>query len=136
VFPENLHMKLSLPGHETRDSIPEYEGPHDDIIRDILSHPQISATSYLEEGHKGEGMQICPASEPRNPSKCKEVRDSRTGEIGCSVCHSNMDVAYRHHGRKPNKHKPTPQEMNAWLANERYRTEPEYRRMVHGRRVV
>lgn len=136
VFPENLHMKLSLPGHETRDSMPKYEGPYADIIRDILSHPQISATSYLEEGHKGEGMQICPASEPRNPSKCKEVRDSRTGEIGCSVCHSNMDVAYKHHGRKPSKDKPTKQEMNAMIANVRYKTEPEYRQTVRGRRVV
>jgi len=136
VFPENMHMKVSLPGHETRASMPQYKGKYADIIRDILSHPQISSTSYLDKDHKAEGMQICPASEPGNPSKCKEVMDSRTGEIGCSVCHSNMDVAYRHHGRKPSKEEPTKQEMNAMIANIRYGTEPEYRQTVRGRRVV
>tara|TARA_R100001509_G_scaffold58472_2_gene32262 strand:+ start:5187 stop:6467 length:1281 start_codon:yes stop_codon:yes gene_type:complete len=136
VFPENLHFKLSLPGQETRDSIPKYTGRHADLIRDILSHPQISATSYLEPGHKGEGIQVCPASEPGNPSECKEVIDPRTGMKGCTSCHSITDIGYRHHGRTKEQTKLSRQALEAAMANMRFQQEPDYKQTVLGRRVT
>jgi len=136
LFPENMHMKVSLPGTETRDTMPAYTGKYADLIRDILTHPQISATSYLEPGHKGEGLQVCPASEPGNEDECTNVIDLRTGEMGCSTCHSNTDVAYRHRGLTPDKRKYSNQALITALANTKFQTDPEYKRTVLGRRVV
>lgn len=136
IFPENVHLKVSLPGHETRDSMARFKGKHDDIIRDIISHPQISTTTYLDLDHKGEGMNVCPASHPDNPSKCEEVVDFRTGKVGCSACHSENDIAYLHHGPTMAQKKLQAQGLEAALANFNWRNDPEYKKKVLGRRVT
>jgi site-specific DNA-adenine methylase len=135
LFPENVNVKVSLPGNETRDSMARYEGPHADIIRDIISHPQISTTSYLEPGHKGEGVQVCPASEPGNPSECSAVIDPRSGKVGCSSCHSNLDIGYRHHGMTPKQQKQSMQGKERMKANFNWNTDPSYQEKVRGRRI-
>jgi len=136
LFPDNVHFKVSLPGSETKATMPQYEGPHADIIRDIISHPQISTTSYLESGHKGEGIQICPASEPENPSECALVTDPRTGKVGCSSCHSDSDIGYRHHGPTGAQQRLTPQARERMKAKFMWHNDPTYKEKVLGRRVT
>ena len=136
LMPDNLHMKVSLPGNETRDSMPQYEGKHGDIIRDIISHPQISTTSYLDADHKTDGMQVCPATMKDQPSKCKEVKDPITGEIGCSQCHTKKDIAYQHHGDTLATKRLQLQGQQKTMADFLWQNDPKYKEKVLGRRLT